>query len=56
MEKDGPLDGIKYNENNKDSQMGEVKPNFFLNIRLHFKIAWFEEPRFTLSRLLANSN
>jgi hypothetical protein len=29
MEKDGPLDGIKYNENNKDSQMGEVTPNFF---------------------------
>jgi hypothetical protein len=26
MEKDGPLDGRKYNENNKDSQMGQVKP------------------------------
>jgi hypothetical protein len=25
MEKDGPLDGRKYNENNKDSQMGQVK-------------------------------
>jgi len=26
MEKDGPLDGRKYNENNKDSQMGQVTP------------------------------
>jgi hypothetical protein len=24
MEKDGPLDGRKYNENNKDSQKGQV--------------------------------
>jgi len=24
VEKDGPLDGRKYNENNKDSQMGQV--------------------------------
>jgi len=26
MEKDGPLDGKKYSENNKDSQMGRVTP------------------------------
>jgi len=26
MEKDGPLDGRKYNENNKGSQMGQVTP------------------------------
>jgi len=26
MEKDGPLDGRKYNENNKDSQIGQVTP------------------------------
>jgi hypothetical protein len=26
MEKDGPLDGRKYNKNNKDSQMGHVTP------------------------------
>jgi len=26
MEKDGPLDGRKYNKNNKDSQMGQVTP------------------------------
>jgi hypothetical protein len=26
MDKDGPLDGRKYNENNKDSQMGQVTP------------------------------
>jgi len=26
MEKDGPLDGRKYNDNNKDSQMGQVTP------------------------------
>jgi len=26
MEKDGPLDGRKYSENNKDSQMGQVTP------------------------------
>jgi hypothetical protein len=26
MEKDGPLDGRKYNENNKASQMGQVTP------------------------------
>jgi len=26
MEKDGPLDGRKYNENNKDSQIGQVIP------------------------------
>jgi hypothetical protein len=29
---------------------------FFSNIRLHFKTAGFEEPTFTLSRLLSNSN
>jgi hypothetical protein len=26
MEKDGPLDGRKYNENNKGIQMGQVTP------------------------------
>jgi hypothetical protein len=26
MVKDGPLDGRKYNKNNKDSQMGQVTP------------------------------
>jgi hypothetical protein len=26
MEKDGSLDGTKYNKNNKDSQMGQVTP------------------------------
>ncbi len=26
MEKDGPLDGRKYNQNNKGSQMGQVTP------------------------------
>jgi len=26
MEKDGPLDGRKYNKNNKDSQTGQVTP------------------------------
>jgi len=26
MEKDGPLDGRKYNKNNKGSQMGQVTP------------------------------
>jgi len=32
MEKDGPLYGRKYNENNKDSQMGQVTPKkFFFN-------------------------
>jgi len=30
MEKDGQLDGRKYNENNKDSQMGQVTPKKFL--------------------------
>jgi len=31
MEKDGPLDGRNYNENNKDSQMGKSnqKKNIF---------------------------
>jgi len=31
MKKDRPLDGRKYNENNKDSQMGQVKPNQKIN-------------------------
>jgi len=26
MEKEGPLDGRNYNQNNKDSQMGQVTP------------------------------
>jgi len=26
MEKERPLDGRKYNKNNKDIQMGQVKP------------------------------
>jgi hypothetical protein len=30
MEKVGPLDGIKYNENNKDSQIGQVTPKKYL--------------------------
>ncbi len=30
MEKDGPLDGRKYNQNNKDSQMGQVTPKKYL--------------------------
>jgi len=29
MEKDGPPDGRKYNENNKDSQMEQVTPKKF---------------------------
>jgi len=35
MEKDKPLNGKKYNENNKDSQMGQVttKKNCINNIR-----------------------
>ena len=32
MEKDGPLDGRKYNKNNKDSQMGQVTPKKKLNV------------------------
>jgi hypothetical protein len=33
MEKDGPLDGRKYNKNNKDSQMGQVTPKkIFLSL------------------------
>ncbi len=32
MEKDGPLDGRKCDENNKDSQMGQVTPKkYFKN-------------------------
>jgi len=30
MEKDGPLDGRKNNENNKDSQIGQVTPKKYL--------------------------
>jgi len=30
MEKDGPLNGRKYNENNKDSQIGQVTPKRYL--------------------------
>jgi len=32
MEKDGPLDGRKYNENKKDRQIGQVTPKkiFFI--------------------------
>jgi hypothetical protein len=29
MEKDGPLDGRKYNENSQDSQIGQVTPKKF---------------------------
>jgi len=30
MEKDGPLDGRKYNENNEDGPMGQVTPKKYL--------------------------
>jgi len=30
MEKDGPLDGRKYNENNKDCQLGKVTPKKYI--------------------------
>jgi hypothetical protein len=33
MEKDGPLDGRKYNENNKDSQKGQVAIKILYNIK-----------------------
>jgi len=29
VEKDGPIDGRKYKENNKGSQMGQVTQNIF---------------------------
>jgi len=40
MEKYGPLDGRKYRENNKDTQMGQVKPKKYLKkiILAHTKL------------------
>jgi len=34
MEKDGALDGRKYNESNKDSQMMQVAPKKFFSISI----------------------
>jgi len=35
MEKDGPLDGKKYNGNNKERQMGQVTPKKCFMIQPH---------------------
>jgi hypothetical protein len=35
MEKDGPLDGRKYNENNKDNLASHTKKNFKINLTLY---------------------